>query len=212
MDEEELARYIQEALLTDGVRGWSVFTVDPGETTGWAWACVGRSELGRLGMVEALSAAVRHVSGVQLSDRRFACGQIKGDYSIGRFFEAEHSMAEDLHIEMVLRTGMTNRVSGGAVPRLSALVYEDFTLRERTKDRNLLSPIRVTAHSQSVLFNRWQIHSSSLPEIVLQSSSDKSVIRDDQLERWGLWQRGKPHANDAIRHLCLYLRKLEADL
>lgn len=186
-----------------------MFAIDPGETTGWAWACIGRSELQRLGMVGALEAARRHASGLQLNDTRFAQGQVPAVYSDGQFFEAEYGAAVDLWIDMKVRSNMTARTSGGVVPEITDLVYEDFTLRERTQTRDLLSPIRVTAMHQAIVLQKEGL---GAPRMHLQSSSDKSVITDDQLKAWGLYLPGKPHSNDACRHLCLWLRKLEKDL
>jgi hypothetical protein len=157
-------------------------------------------------MVGALEACRRHASGLQLNDTRFACGQVPAVYADGEFFEAEYGAAIDLWILQTVYGNMGSRTSGGVVPKISDLVYEDFTLRERTQTRDLLSPIRVTAMHQSVVFQKEGL---AHPRMHLQSSSDKSVMTDERLERWGLWQRGKPHANDAIRHLCLFLRKLE---
>lgn len=121
------------------------------------------------------------------------------------FVLAEHMMAVDLYIDMMVRSHMTSRTSGGAVPEISDLLYEDFTLRERTKDRSLLSPIRVSAHHQTLVLQKGEIH----PAIHLQSASEKDVITDDQLKHAGLWERGRPHAMDALRHLVLWLRKQE---
>lgn len=190
----------------DRPRGWSVFVVDPGETTGWVWACIGYNEL-RSGAADAVVKASAHRSGVQLADSRFQWGQVEGQYRSGEFYEAEHRMAYDTYIEMMRCGNLGRRTSGGAVPEISDVIIEDFTLRERTKRRDLLSPIRVTAHLQSIMM----MSKHELPPIHLQSASDKSAITDDRLKHWGLWVPGKPHAMDALRHLIVWLRTKEKE-
>lgn len=41
---------------------------------------------------------------------------------------------------------------------------------------------------------------------VYQKPSQKKLCEDDVLKRIGMYQVGKPHANDAIRHGIIYLR------
>lgn len=42
--------------------------------------------------------------------------------------------------------------------------------------------------------------------LVLQSASEgKSFVSDYRLKQWGMFKSGKPHANDAIRHVAHYL-------
>lgn len=43
-------------------------------------------------------------------------------------------------------------------------------------------------------------------EIVLQqASAAKSVVTNERLKQWGWYRPGRDHANDALRHLGLYL-------
>jgi hypothetical protein len=44
---------------------------------------------------------------------------------------------------------------------------------------------------------------------VRQLPSDMSVITDDRLRRWGLWEPGKKHSRDAWKHWVVRLRKME---
>lgn len=41
---------------------------------------------------------------------------------------------------------------------------------------------------------------------IYQAPSQKKLCDDDALKRLGLYQKGKPHTNDAIRHGIIYLR------
>ena len=83
------------------------------------------------------------------------------------------------------------------------IAIEDFILREMTKGRTLLSPVRLTA---ILRFNLWQL--GVLDSVVMQQPADaKSTITDKRMRDWGLWNKGMPHVNDAIRHLVLALRR-----
>lgn len=42
-------------------------------------------------------------------------------------------------------------------------------------------------------------------EAVLQMASSKQFVTNDKLRTWRMYLRGRPHANDAIRHGCYYL-------
>jgi hypothetical protein len=91
---------------------------------------------------------------------------------------------------------------GGAIPA-SAVICEDFVLRERTKSRDLLAPVRLAAMLQDRLYC-----GSFRGEFVLQTPSDaKSIVTDERLKSWGLWHEGSLHIRDAWRHLIKYLRE-----
>lgn len=201
---------------TEGLGDWkgvSVFAIDPGETTGWAWACIGRRELAQHGAEGALELAARHKSGVSLGDTRFRTGQVGCNYSglssagVGGFVLAELEASNTLLIEMLVCGKMASRTSKGAVRGITSLVAEDFILREKTKARNLLSPVRLTRGLEALVWHEPELN----PLLSLERSSDsKGVVTDERLKRWGFWQRGQRHARDAIRVLILHLRKLEA--
>jgi hypothetical protein len=131
-------------------------------------------------------------------------GQIATSYSgdSNRIGHEEWQAAEQLIATLEMCGEMGHRRSAGAVPRVSHVVIEDFLLRERTMERNLLSPVRFTAAFQVLLCqHQWRM------KCVLQSPSDKSVINDDRLRKLGLWAVGQQHARDALRHMMLWLRK-----
>jgi hypothetical protein len=48
----------------------------------------------------------------------------------------------------------------------------------------------------------WQ---AGVPRAFQSASQGKSFVTDEKLRGWGYYIRGKPHANDATRHLCQYL-------
>jgi hypothetical protein len=190
--------------------GISIFAVDPGETTGWAWACLGWSELRRSGVGGAISSAQRHRSGTLLGDARFMCGEISSSaVSVPGASTAlvvqEACAAASLLDMMDVCGSMSDRVSNDLVPGISVVVVEDFVLRKFNASRSLLSPVRITSAFGTLLHNHRLI-----VEWCVQSPSDKSVINDERLKELGLWQAGQPHARDACRHLILHLRRVLA--
>lgn len=111
----------------------------------------------------------------------------------------------------IIKGRMRTEVNAGRVqssaPVLSVVRAEDFVLRQRTMDRSLLSPVRINAKLS------YALHGSDIEFDDTQSSSDaKSTVTDDRLKRWGLYEPGRPHRNDAMRHLILWLRHLRQDL
>ena len=167
--------------------GLSVVGIDPGETTGLAWACIPQRWLVDAPAHEAVA-------------RCFENDKVSEAWQIDCTDENQAAQAIDEWIETVRLKALA--VTKGAVQEHTTIAIEDFILRERTMDRNLLSPVRLTS---IIRFNLWQ--SGDLNQVVMQQpSSAKSTITNKRLKDWGLWQRGMPHANDAIRHLVLAVR------
>lgn len=182
--------------------GYSVVAVDPGTATGLAWVVVGRSELKRHGVVGAMKEA--------REDGRLQGQEVKGS-------DDKDSAAFILSwIEMWQREAA--RRTRGRVQRHHQIVIEDFILRERTKDRSLLAPVRITAALEFGLYI-FSSEDLSTPSGLLtagithqQPSDAKSNATDDRLRSWGLWWAGSPHIRDAIRHLIVYLRRHEEEM
>jgi hypothetical protein len=85
------------------------------------------------------------------------------------------------------------------------VVMESFFLfpdQGHSPDPAGIAPVRIISRFEMI---NWL----TLPTypITFQTPSEKSVITDERLRRWGLWKPGKPHANDAMRHLCVFARK-----
>jgi hypothetical protein len=86
---------------------------------------------------------------------------------------------------------------------LTDVVIEDFILRERTMDKNLLSPVRI---AQALMM---AIDADGMAvRVHLQTPADKATVTDRMLrkEGWLAMPVSGPmrHANDAARHLHLF--------
>ncbi len=183
--------------------GVSIFAIDPGTGTGWAWCCVGWKELKGLGAEGAvLRAKERSLSGrvpsKGLGDVRFRMGEINT-------MQGDIETAQDCLIQAMVCSHMGNRVSNGRVPNLTHVVIEDFSFREKTKSRHLLTPIRVGAAFEAFMVRE---HELRYTEISYQMPAEKSSVTDERQKRWGLWFPGKKDANVAIKHMIVKLRKL----
>lgn len=89
----------------------------------------------------------------------------------------------------------------------AAVIIEDFTLRQLRMDRELLSPVRVTA---AIGYELWKMGR----DYHVQSPADaKNVCSDKRLQAWGMYDPygSLVHARDADRHAILFLRKAKAN-
>lgn len=174
--------------------GVSVFTIDPGTDTGWAWCCLGWKELKRYGPEKAL----RRVFNGGGGDVRFRWGEINT-------MQGDIETAQDVLIQAMICSKMGNRVSSGRVPCLTHVVIENFSFREKTKSRHLLTPIRVGAAFEAFMLMENDLRYT---KVSYQMPAEMSIITDERQRRWGLWLPGKKDANVAIKHLIIKLRSL----
>lgn len=88
----------------------------------------------------------------------------------------------------------------------AALVIEDFILRTRVSDREVLSParLRLAIQTEEIL------HGSGRIAFLQQPSEAMRTATDDRLKRAGLYFAGMVHATDAARHAALLLRRCRA--
>ncbi len=183
--------------------GVSIFTIDPGTGTGWAWACLGWKELRKYGPERALARAreASEAGRVQSSgygDVRFRMGEVNSK-------AGDIETAQDVLIQAVVSSHMGNRVSRGLVPYLTHVVIEGFSFREKTKSKYMLAPIRVAAAFEAFMLREDDLRFTSLS---YQMPVDMSIITDERQKRWDLWFPGKKDANVAIKHLIVKLRSL----
>lgn len=89
----------------------------------------------------------------------------------------------------------------------AALVIEDFSLRTANKSRETLSParLRLAIQTEEIL------HGAGRTAYLQQPSEAMTTAPDEALKRARLWFSGMQHANDAARHVALFLRKARID-
>lgn len=140
----------------------SVFSIDPGVTTGWAY--IRNADLATLPASEC--------------DLDLMATQINGD---------ENQQAKDLY-----------RIINYSWP--VAVVIEDFVPQKLNKDRWFLSPVRIAAKLELLLWEDNRRMFRQMPSLAMRT------ISDDYLRSAMLFNVGQPHANDAVRHGLTFLR------
>lgn len=161
-----------------------VVGIDPGETTG-IWAV-------KLGAGRTLSS--------RLDGGAVFGGQLNVQALSTRYewFAKEAQFVRSLHGRLVSLAEQWD------VSECLHLAIEDFVVRERSMDRSLLSPVRLTAGLLALLEQEDELN----VVVHLNSASDaKSTISDKTLKRLGVYRAGQPHQMDAARHALLVLRK-----
>ena len=157
----------------------SLFTVDPGVETGWCWCLVPNVRDPKDEMPEALDKGWLHT------------GQMLGDENL-----------QAMRLSSLCRRSAAFARRASHEPITTWMVCESFQLRERTSDPSLLSPVRIQSKLELLL----HMKRIRVDDYTTQQPSQKSVITDERLRRWGLWLPGKPHACDAMRHAAIRLR------
>lgn len=169
---------------------FTVVAVDPGQTTGMARATVVVETVLRDGVPTALAQSARF----GMLD---TC-QVPTPVD-STLLALRELRAVSTQMEWIRQLDSLSRHP------VDEVVIEDFLLRQRTMDRSLLSPVRLTAMLQGMLMADQGV---DVRTCLQQPSSAKSVVNDERLKKWGMWIRGKQHARDACRHLALRLIEL----
>lgn len=152
-----------------------IIALDPGGTTGWS---VSRFEYGDLSTIRANSRD---------------CFEMRW----GQFTGSENGQADDI-CDLVDKGRNSDRID------YLILLIEDFILRQKRKDRDLLSPVRLTAKVEWANWMWW-----GLPLIKQQPSLAKTSINDARLRSWDAWAIGEEHARDANRHNITLVRRFQ---
>jgi hypothetical protein len=165
----------------------TVIAIDPGGTTGWTLISV-HPECLVADDAKVLDNIFIHQHGqVDCGSRR---GNLGTSLHSGISTDGEFSGVYDL----------AKFIKSWPV---AAIVIEDFTLRQMRKDRDLLSPVRITA---ALGYSIWR----DGRDYHVQSPADaKRVCTDARLKEWRMYDPtgGLVHARDADRHAILFLRK-----
>ena len=85
------------------------------------------------------------------------------------------------------------------------VVIEDFVPQEFNKSRDFLSPVRLSARLEQLL---WELQACTV--LKQTAGQAKSKATDDRLERWGFMEGGHAdrHKRDADRHALLLLSRI----
>lgn len=165
----------------------TVIAVDPGGTTGWSLVSVVPEVL-----IEPDAFILDNILSHQHG--QVDCGVHRGnlDTSLHTGISTHGEFSGVYDLNKFIRSWPT-----------AAVVIEDFNLRQYRMDRDLLSPVRVTAALGHCLWLTGR-------DYHVQSPADaKRTCTDDRLKEWKLYDSagGMQHARDADRHAILFLRK-----
>lgn len=172
-------------------KGISIVGLDPGETTGFCWLCISHNE------IKQVDGNLFRAASLAADNQRLILEQIKGS--------DEYDSAMDIQSWIQIAIGETKRKTHSALETVTEIVIEDFILRERSKKRDLLTPVRIIAMTGILLYNKQMIDRVTYQ----QPSAAKSVITNARLSVAGLYVPARPHAMDALRHCLLRLRVLQ---
>jgi hypothetical protein len=85
------------------------------------------------------------------------------------------------------------------------VVIEDFLIRRFDKSRPFLSPVRLTAALDQLMFDRGVWTDRQTPADAMKTCTD------DRLKQWDFYVGdGLGHARDADRHMLLFIRRLRS--
>jgi hypothetical protein len=120
------------------------------------------------------------------------------------------------------------------------VIIEDFILRIQSADRDVLSPVRMTARIEQIVeLTNWGRGTGDYYRLLAARQPEKgwegtplvhpanawreirvrkqaaelamSTATDARMKDWELWATGKPHARDAMRHGITFLRRAKMD-
>jgi hypothetical protein len=163
-----------------------VMGIDPGETTGWA-VC----EFMARGKLEVVS-----------------CGELNGEELISDGIDMTMPGAGNYsHHRAICMALMEILVAHDC----SVVVVEDFVLRQfTTMDRAGIGPHGIINMLEVWLYDIMMPAGEWLGDVVYQTPSQaKGVMTDQRMKSLELWQRGLPHATDAVRHCEVFRRKTQ---
>lgn len=162
---------------------YSVWAIDPGARTGWAWAVCSSRELRRADPLQLLPQLA--------AQRRFTAGELTSPvgYTVKKL------------VKLFVKVDATVQLRWPGWQYRKVLVKEGFLDGPRAKSSNKLLPSRVNAALDQAVGSWFDETHEQMP-------SAKAVVSDDRLKRHGLWLPGKPHAMDGVRHLTVRLRML----
>lgn len=188
---------LRDEVLTSGMRKLTVVGIDPGGTTGWSVLKVDGFKL----LDQAIPV---HQAVTKWTNGQMDCGSTSGN-------AGDSATANDLDLG-ISETGeaagvwMLEQIINNVteLPGTTAVVIEDFILRTNNKSRDALSPVRITAALQQLL---WEGQYATVYK--QQPSEGKTALTDERLKKRGFYtgSNSDRHARDADRHALLFLQK-----
>jgi len=169
----------------------TVIAIDPGGTTGWSLISVHPGAL-----IEPNASVLDNIFTHQHG--QVDCGSHRGN--LGSSLHSGISTDGEC-------SGIYDLAKFCYTWPCAAVVIEDFQLRQFRKDRDLLSPVRITAALEYCLWRKGR-------DAHFQEPADaKRVCTDERLKRWQMYDPvgSMVHARDADRHAILFLRKCKAN-
>lgn len=167
--------------LGNGHTGWATTVwVDPGGTTGWGVMSVLPKDL--LDTSRPIHKCIKH----------WACGESVGN---------ENQMASEM-LELY------------SLWEDAAIGIESFRVRQLAVE---LSPATVTAKIEYGLWlqEKWESEESGVPMgrgrmlFKQEPSLAKRTLTDDRQREWRLWEAGKDHKRDAVKHCYTFLQRAQ---
>jgi len=178
----------------------AVLALDPGMTTGVAWFRSDMKVLRDVGPVSRVKSLLLSQVGGH-GEPTGGCGQVTG--------------SEMEQVDRLMRFAY-NQLFPGVVRAVIVSEHDPQTFHAKSTKHTFI-PHRINAMVEYVHFVAAKYVASIGGvegrkdvgvRLVRQSpASGKGVVTDARLRNWGLWQVGQPHANDALRHLIVFLRK-----
>lgn len=192
LEKAHIPKLLRKAGVVELVTAPTVISIDPGGTLGWSV------------MVVHPDALVDKDVPILTNILHRANGQIRAiPPTHGN--KAPKALELSLEERRCIRTLIGDVLGNWAG---AAMVIEDFLLRKKVMDRELLSPVRLTA-ALELAIEYEGLHMT----LQRQSPSEaKTAATDARLKEWGLYSRagGMEHARDADRHSITFLRKAKA--
>lgn len=191
---EERVHHYTDRQITDALAELTIVSFDPGETTGWSVMRITAGALydRRVPVQEALHfwthGQVDTGSQMQVvSDEVLLSGEPAGVRLLEQIVDAQFPSS--------------------LVPRGVAVVFEGFILRTQNKKPEALSPVRVMARLEQLL---WEADNVTIRK--QQPGQAKGTVTDDRLKNWGMHVGGhaERHARDADRHALYFLRDMRS--
>lgn len=176
-----------------------IIALDPGGTTGWSLFILPKTITRDNVEIPVLQSLNFH-SILELSQaNQFAHGQVDCGAKCGNLYTGHHK-------------GISTEGEAIGVYKLmklidtwpdAVIVIEDFVLRTLQKQKDLLSPVRITA---ALSYELWRRNRCYFAQNV---SDAKSIFTDDRLKTFEVYtEKGAMrHARDADRHLLLFIRR-----